>query len=213
MSRIPRLLNAIVLACLLVALRTAAADAAALCGDVNSNGTVTSTDALSVLRKAVGQPLALTCPDFINRYGFPLDTNLDSAFEKNYLLGFPVTIEFDATVTHFGLIMRTGGAHVQMVLYKDAGGSPGQLVATSASTLTVIGSQEIPIAPTHVTAGVYWIMGVYDANTTVATDENTPSGTLVRYQPLVFGSPIPQPFVEQSHYGDVKINYWVKVQQ
>ncbi len=213
MSRFPHLLNRMAVACLLLAMRTATADAAALCGDVNSNGTVTSSDALSVLRKAVGQSLPLTCPDFINRYGFPVDTNLNSAFEKDYLLGFPVTIEFDATVTHFGLITRNGGAHVQMVLYKDASGSPGQLVATSASTLTVVGSQEIPIAPTPVTAGVYWIMGVYDADTTVATDENSPSGTLVRYQPLVFGSPIPQPFVEKSHYPDVKINYWVKVQQ
>jgi len=32
-----------------------------VCGDVNDNGTVTSTDALLVLKKGVGQPISLNC--------------------------------------------------------------------------------------------------------------------------------------------------------
>ena len=35
-----------------------------LCGDVNETSSVTSTDALLVLRDAVGQPVMLRCPDF-----------------------------------------------------------------------------------------------------------------------------------------------------
>jgi hypothetical protein len=38
------------------------AGAADTCGDVNASGTVTSGDALSVLKKAVGQPVTLQCP-------------------------------------------------------------------------------------------------------------------------------------------------------
>src|SRR5512140_2191348 len=34
---------------------------AQVCGDVNNSGTVTTSDALNVLRFAVGQPVALTC--------------------------------------------------------------------------------------------------------------------------------------------------------
>jgi len=36
--------------------------AATECGDVNDSGTVTTSDAQAVLRKAVGQPVALQCP-------------------------------------------------------------------------------------------------------------------------------------------------------
>lgn len=35
-----------------------------LCGDVNETGTVTSSDALLVLKDAVGQPVILACPAF-----------------------------------------------------------------------------------------------------------------------------------------------------
>ncbi|MFN2426619.1 MAG: DUF1566 domain-containing protein [Candidatus Binatia bacterium] len=38
------------------------AGAATECGDVNDSGTVTASDAQSVLRKAVGQPVVLQCP-------------------------------------------------------------------------------------------------------------------------------------------------------
>lgn len=36
--------------------------AAEVCGDVNESSSVTSTDSLLVLKKAVGQPVSLTCP-------------------------------------------------------------------------------------------------------------------------------------------------------
>src|SRR5690348_13081450 len=35
-----------------------------LCGDVNTSGTVSSSDALLVLKNAVGQPVELECPPF-----------------------------------------------------------------------------------------------------------------------------------------------------
>ena len=48
--------------------------ASALCGDVSGDAKVTSTDALRVLKKAVGQPVALTCEqvpvEFTNYFGF-----------------------------------------------------------------------------------------------------------------------------------------------
>ena len=37
------------------------ASAAPVCGDVNDTGSVTAADALAVLKKAVGQPIGLTC--------------------------------------------------------------------------------------------------------------------------------------------------------
>ena len=42
----------------------AEANAAPVCGDVNNNSSVTSSDALLVLKSAVGQPVTLTCPPY-----------------------------------------------------------------------------------------------------------------------------------------------------
>ncbi len=59
--RIPAILIAAFVA--IVALPTVQARAAdPICGDVNTSGTVTTADALSVLKRAVGQPVALQCP-------------------------------------------------------------------------------------------------------------------------------------------------------
>jgi len=53
--------NTIAAAALLTLFSTNHALAQALCGDVNETGTVTSSDALAVLKEAVGQPVDLTC--------------------------------------------------------------------------------------------------------------------------------------------------------
>src|SRR4051812_39636776 len=47
-----------------------------VCGDVNRSGTVTTTDALAVLRKSVGQPAPLICPV----PGGPLETGQTTCF-------------------------------------------------------------------------------------------------------------------------------------
>ncbi len=54
---------ALILACLAVPDPFSSASAAeSTCGDVNKSGTVTSGDALAVLRKSVGQSVQLACP-------------------------------------------------------------------------------------------------------------------------------------------------------
>jgi hypothetical protein len=55
-----RILAATLIASFLAAGPAAAADA--ICGDVNQTGTVTTGDALAVLRKSVGQNVTLVCP-------------------------------------------------------------------------------------------------------------------------------------------------------
>ena len=63
-----------------------------VCGDVNDSDTVTSADALFVLRSAVGQPVSLVCPDFLASYGFDTDRGFTSLWSANYLFGVRVSV-------------------------------------------------------------------------------------------------------------------------
>jgi hypothetical protein len=184
------------------------------CGDVNSSDTVTASDALSVLKKSVGQSTALECPLFPDRYGSPQDTHLNSEFSPDFLLGRPVTLDKTMTVTAFGLITRTGGTQVKMALYDNDGadGGPGTLLVSTGATGVLIGFQEIAAKPTLVPAGTYWVMALYDAITILATDEeasDTPQH-VVRYRSLDFADPLPPSFGPASTYGETEINYWVQ---
>jgi hypothetical protein len=199
--------------CLVTTALAAGAEAASLCGDVNINGQVTTSDALLVLRKAVAQNLQLQCPDFINRYGDPEDVHKSSLFDKDHLLGWKVAIERASTVTHLGLIAREGGTKVRMALYSDDNGSPGELIVATPETTVLIGSQEIAVADKVVAPGDYWVMAVFDQVTLVAADENAPPGPMVNYRTLTFGTPLPETFGPAFSYGETLINYWLKVRQ
>jgi hypothetical protein len=202
-----------VLAPLVLAALAGPANAASVCGDVNANGAISSSDALAVLRKSVGLPLFLECSDYVDRYGFPADTHKSSLNSADFLLGMPVTIEHPATVTHLGMISRQEGTHVRMALYKDSGGSPGALVVGTSSTVVLLGSQEIAVTPTAVAAGGYWIMAIFDADTLVASDEEAPPGNLIKYRALTYANALPDPFGATLMYDQTQLNYWVKVQQ
>ena len=75
--------------------------AAPVCGDVDDSGSVTTSDALSVLKKAVGQSVALLCSFF----GQPLRTGQTTSFgagddgDLQTGLPFAVTDNADGTVT------------------------------------------------------------------------------------------------------------------
>jgi len=58
--RTPAILSAALIGLLAISVQSHAADA--VCGDVNANGTLTTADALAVLKRAVGQPVTLQCP-------------------------------------------------------------------------------------------------------------------------------------------------------
>jgi hypothetical protein len=184
-----------------------------VCGDVNASGTVTSSDALSILKKAVGQPVTLTCAACpgVQRYGnveqLPRD---DSENYADYLLGSPVTIPAAATLTDFGVISVTGGTHVRMALYADDGGTPGAFLAGSDSTLLTGGSQEIPVTPTPLGAGTYWILALFDGDTNVYWDDSDASA-VVKYRSLSFLAAYPDPFGPAFGYTSAKFNYWITV--
>ncbi len=193
-----------------------AEDTPSICGDVNANGTVTSGDALAVLRKSVGQNVTLGCLDHVDRYGTVTDLNTTSYYEPDYLLGRRVTIANPATVTAIGVISREeDGGNFRMALYSDSNGEPDDLVVATTSAKIKVGSQEVAVTPTPVAAGDYWIMGLYETATHMAVNDfaTATDDHLVKYRALPYGNPLPDPFGAAMTYGETELNYWVKVTQ
>jgi hypothetical protein len=102
-----------------------------------------------------------------------------SGFEGNYLAGIQVYIPNDSVVTGFGAVLYSApgiaSATMYLGLYKDMAGSPGALAATvSTSTVVTPGGKEMNVVPpVSVTAGTYWILGVWDSVASFATNSAT----------------------------------------
>lgn len=147
---------------------------------------------------------AVNCAEFHvgNDKEFP-----DTASNTNdYLFGEPVEVETAMTVTDLAFISREGGTNVVMALYDDSGGWPYNLLVATDSTPVVKGAQEIPVTPTDLEPGTYWIMAVYDVTTRVPTDFSCPA--VASYCSLSFGDPLPDPF-KGLQYTDNCLNYYL----
>lgn len=184
-----------------------------ICGDVNGNLVVTSSDALLTLRKAVNQPIALQCTECpaLFPYGAyePLDQT-DATVSEGYLIGNLVTFDQAVTVSRFGLNAPAGGSRVRMALYKDEGGLPGALVVGTPVVALAKGSQEIPVAIKPVAAGTYWLMVVYDTTTSIRWLSGVDTPT-VMYRSFAIDDPLPDPFGPADSYTGTMFNHWVKV--
>jgi hypothetical protein len=185
-----------------------------ICGDVNESLTVTSGDALLVLRSAVGQPVALQCGDCpaVAAYGITTELPSSSQHTAHYLLGSVLNISVPATVTHLSLIAKTGGPQVKMALYTDSGGVPDELVVGTTAHTLVAGVQDFPVPATPVAAGDYWIMAVYDTDASIAYDfeDGNPS---YAFRLHTFSDPLPAEFGPAVVAGSQSFSYYLRVIQ
>ena len=158
--------------------------------------------------------MALTCPETFEVS--PVNTNRPSscpgasANAPGYLLGGPISVPRPSTLTHIGVIAKSGGSHVILALYSDTAGEPDRLVASTAPAPMTVGAMEIPVTPTVLASGVYWIMGVYDADASIGIDESDPNAP-VRYLDQSFFSPLPDPLPPAFAYLGQAFNYYIKV--
>ncbi len=105
---------------------------------------------------------------------------------------------------------RASGPRIQMALYNDVGGVPKDLVASTPVDVVSVGPTIIPIAPTPLLPGDYWLMAVYDGyEAYIGQDDLLATGHTVHYVSLPFGSPLPDPFPVPSTYDTSMFNYWV----
>ncbi len=209
MTRIPLRMAIVALASLVFCKPVVAAG---VCGDVNDSGHVNTSDALLVLKTAVGQNVGLVCSSgpLGTSYGYTTDFITSGVYTQNYLLGIAIDIAEESTVTHFGIISAGPGPNVRFALYSDGGGKPGTLVIGSSPAFLQGGMQEVEVPATKVQAGTYWVMALYDSTALIGSDQA--EDEKVYYRALNFGDPYPAAFGAGLSYEGSRSNYWVKVQ-
>ena len=111
-------------------------------------------------------------------------------FVSDLLLGVKYTLNAEGTLNSINLIGNGAGGGIQMAVYDDNSGVPNNLIASS-SLGTVSGITSLPITPTLLPAGDYWIMAVYEVGGNSSDFNNSATGNTVYYQSLIYGSAIP----------------------
>ena len=145
-------------------------------------------------------------------YGNSVEYPTASQHAPDYLLGGPLMVTGPATLTHLCVIAKAVGPNVVLGLYSsNAMGEPDQLVAAVSGTPLSVGPVEIPVAPTVLPAGPYWMFGVYDVDASIGIDETDPAAP-ARYVSHPFASALQSPFGPMGAYSGQRFNYYVRVQ-
>ena len=145
-------------------------------------------------------------------YGYDVEFSGVADMTPDYLLGIPVVVPQASVLTNLALIAKASGGNVVLGLYaSDGAGLPAQLVASTAATPITAGVMEMPVSPTVIPAGTYWIAGVYDTTAVIGEDGSDPKAPAV-YVPLAFGQPLPNPFGNSTTYFGQRFNYYLTVQ-
>ncbi len=81
-------------------------------------------------------------------------------FGSNFILGVDFTLSQTGVIQSLNMIGNGTGANFQMAIYNDNGGVPNNLVAETALSTVGNGINSLPVTPTQLAAGEYWIMAV-----------------------------------------------------
>ncbi len=138
------------------------------------------------------------------------DNTVDS-FAADYLVGTRYQLEADGTLTGVGFVGRNTGAQVQMAVYTDFDNQPGTLIAVSTVGTVGEGLQTFPLTPTALSAGLYWIMAVYDESGPHTHTKTTPEGRICSYKQLPFGSAIPSTGTGFGGYIGTDFSYFMQI--
>jgi hypothetical protein len=112
-------------------------------------------------------------------------------FAENWIMGTKHTLDKPGTLKSINLFGKNSGSNVQMALYKDSNGVPGDLVAVSAKGIVnITGEISLAIDPIKIPEGDYWIMAVYSAGG-VHVNTGTVSNTLYYFKALTYGDAYP----------------------
>jgi len=131
------------------------------------------------------------------------------SWAANYLIGIPVTISSQADVTSLSTILKGAGGNVNLALYTDAAGAPGNFIAqTGAFTMPGAGTYTRAIPQVTLQPGQYWIVQISDYSGTPTGSESA-GGPGYRYViwPYVNGFPAVAPATGQA--GTYRLNYFL----
>ena len=128
----------------------------------------------------------------------------------NYILGVSYNCPSSMIITSLNLFGLGTNSQVQMAIYSDNMGVPGNLLAESEIGIVGNGIVSLSIPPTALAAGDYWIMGIYpnDGSGVSHTYYTTLTSKDVYYQSLTFGSSLPTDGTGFLNYCCQDIQYW-----
>lgn len=133
-----------------------------------------------------------------------------SSYGANYLLGVKYNCPNPMTIDALHLYGLGTNSNVQMAIYEDNMGVPGNLLAASALGVVGTGDISLAIPPTNLTAGDYWIMAIYDNINGLDghTNYTTTTTKTVYYTSLPFGNPMPTNANGFTSYCCQDFQYW-----
>ncbi len=120
--------------------------------------------------------------------GSTLPLNLVSS---DVLAGKKLTVPQGGTLTSLNLVGNNTSANVRMALYDDNSNYPGNLIVESSPGVIGEGLVSLPVPPTPLPAGDYWIMALYEApgdHVFIIGSGSLPFGV------LPYGDPMPAAF-------------------
>ena len=132
-------------------------------------------------------------------------------FSANYLLGVKFNFSNSGTLVSLNLLGKNTGASVQMAVYEDINGTPGNLLVSSNPGIVGSGIISLPVTPTTLTPGNYWVMAVYDTNGFHTNINLNTLGNPIYYTSLNFGHTIPSNGSSFLSYNGQDMTYFMEI--
>jgi len=127
----------------------------------------------------------------------------------NYLIGNQYYLAENGVLRSINMIGNHTGTNVQMAVYTDNAGRPGNLVMAANAGLVVGGTVTFPVTPTQLYPGNYWIMAVFSASGEATFGDGGYVASY--YEVLNFGSPMPNTFTSTQHYYSSALCYFLEI--
>ena len=146
--------------------------------------------------------------DGLLRFGWASDLGSNSNHTQDYLLGTRFEVPTRMQLSALGIITRDAGHNFRLALYRDAGDAPGDLLIETGVQSSTGARQEVAITPTYIDAGYYWLMGIFESDTSISYTTN--SSYRVVYITHDFAVPPPEHFPkEYQEFTGQEFSYYV----
>ncbi len=145
----------------------------------------------------------------LSSFGNDVEFPFASIVSSGVLLGGPILVPQQTTLTHLAVITKFDGAQAELALYaSDEAGEPATLVAATDPQPLATGRNEFPVSPQTLSAGIYWLLGSYDSDMGVGFQ--TAAGAQVRYVEHLVGQPVPARISAPMGYAGQRFNYYIR---
>ena len=141
--------------------------------------------------------------------GNPVEFTESSTHAARYLLGQSFNVPTPTTVDGIGIIFKSSyGTNAQVGIYSDNSGSPGNLLAQTATFTPAVGTVEVPLLSSTVMSGDVWFMAIYQDIASIGEASGTNDITTY-FRFLNIGTSLPSPYGSSSNYLDRSFNYYL----